>query len=86
MRPDDLRRAIRAASRVFEAAERTHRPGSQKHWQSLTVREHLAHAARHAEQAILGMGDEDHLVHALCRLMLCVELRERNAEEKSRGR
>jgi len=46
-------------------------------WQARPVAEHLAHARAHLEALAAGDNNEDHLAHAVCRLLMALELQER---------
>jgi hypothetical protein len=74
----DLRNALRIVARILAAGERTHPPDAANHWLKISTREHVARAMEHIDRFLVGAhADEDHLAHALTRLLLAVELRER---------
>ena len=73
-----LRNALRIVARILEAGEATHPPDAPNHWLNLPAREHAAQAIAHLDKFLVGANaDEDHLAHALTRLLLAVELRAR---------
>ena len=72
----DLHLALRAVARVLEDGERPE--SAPNHWTRLLVKIHLAKGLIHAEKALLGVSStEDDLAHSVCRLLLALELRER---------
>jgi hypothetical protein len=74
----DLRNALRIVARILAVGERTHPPDATNHWTRLSAREHAARAIAHLDRFLVGANpDDDHLAHALTRLLLAVELRER---------
>jgi hypothetical protein len=72
----DLHLALRAIARVLEDGERPE--SDPNHWTRLPVKFHLAKGLVHAEKALLGVSSpDDDLAHAAVRLLLGLELRER---------
>jgi hypothetical protein len=74
----ELRHALRIVARILAAGERTHPSDAANHWLKISTREHVARAMTHLDRFLVcAYADEDHLAHALTRLLLAVELRER---------
>jgi hypothetical protein len=81
----DLRNALRIVARILAAGERTHPPDATNHWLKISTREHVARAMEHIDKLLLGANAcEDDLGHALTRLLLAVELRERLPHSEAR--
>lgn len=81
----ELHKALRVIAGVLAAGEATHPPGSSNHWTQLSAREHTRLAMIHSEKFILGIlvdHDEDELAHAAARLLLALEVRERERREQ----
>jgi hypothetical protein len=82
----ELHKALRVVARVLANGEATHRVGSANHWTRLSPREHTRRAMVHGERFILGVlvdhDDTDELAHAATRLLLALELREREQREQ----
>ena len=53
------------------------RPISGK-WSDIPVEDHLNHSIQHIYGYLLGDNTEDHLSHAICRLMFALELSKEN--------
>ena len=72
----ELRNTLKIAAAVLARGERP--ATSPEHWQALTVRQHVAHALQHLDKYVVNANSGvDDLAHALVRLLLAVELRER---------
>jgi hypothetical protein len=81
MDAEELRRALRIASRVLERGDCNHLAGADNHWLKVPVRDHVARALVHLDKFLVGAaGEADDLAHALTRLLLAVELRARERE------
>jgi hypothetical protein len=81
MQAHEMRLALKAVAHVLGLGERSHPPDAPNHWQRLSVRDHVARAMVHLDRVLVNAaGDTDDLAHALTRLMLAVELRERQRE------
>ncbi len=78
---NELGKALTAIETVLAEGERTHAPGA---WLENAPENHARRAARHLAQLEAGDRSEDHLTHALCRLALAVEVRERRRERRGR--
>jgi hypothetical protein len=76
----DFKRALAATQATLIAGIRSHPPHSQAYWLRLSIRAHVSHAAIHLEKYLLDLQDEDHLVHAFCRLLFAVEIDQRERE------
>lgn len=63
--------AIRLASELLHRGEQEY---GKDNWRGITVDSHLNHALGHIFQHLGGDKTEDHLVHAMCRLLFAVEL------------
>jgi len=72
--------ALCTLARTLTAGRRTHRAGA---WRSKPVQKHVQHARKHLELFASGVGSEDHLAHAACRLLMALELRERTAQTRT---
>jgi len=66
--------ALHSLAATLMAGRRTHRSGT---WRVKPIAYHVGRARRHLELLQAGDGSEDHLSHALARLAMAVELRER---------
>jgi hypothetical protein len=66
--------AFRALASALTAGGRTHRSGT---WRTKPITFHIGRARRHLELLHIGEASKDHLGHALARLAMAVELRER---------
>jgi hypothetical protein len=78
MQGSELRLALRAIAHVLERGERDHVAGD---WLDLPTRDHAAKAMSHLDHYLVGADvTEDHLVNAACRLLFCIELRQRQRE------
>jgi hypothetical protein len=81
----ELRHALRIVARILAAGERTHPPNTANHWLKVPSREHANRAITHLDKFLVGAnGCEDDLGHALARLLLAVELRERLLHSEAR--
>jgi len=78
----NLDQALSILARTLAAGRRTHRAGE---WRSKPVQKHLQHARKHFDLLASGYEGEDHLVHAACRLLMALELRERTAHTRATG-
>jgi hypothetical protein len=82
MEGTELRLALKVVAGILKAGERSHAPGS---WLEDSAREHQRRAAAHLERAMLNVWQgEDELGNALVRLLMAVELRERNRQAAAR--
>jgi hypothetical protein len=79
----DFRLALRGVRRTLAEGARTHPPHAPDYWLKLGSRTHVIKAAVHLEKWLLGLSDEDHLAHALVRLSMALELRERNGSTRN---
>jgi hypothetical protein len=83
----DLRNALRIVARILARGERTHPPDAANHWLKISTRKHVARAMTHLDRFLVGAnGCDDDLAHALTRLLLAVELRERLLHTEARHR
>ena len=73
----NLDQALRILARTLASGRRSHRAGV---WRLKPVQKHLRHARKHLDLLASGVGGEDHLAHAACRLLMALELRERTAQ------
>ena len=72
----ELRNALRIAADVLARGERL--SASPDHWQALTTKQHAARAIAHLDKFLVNANSGvDDLGHALVRLLLAVEQRER---------
>jgi hypothetical protein len=77
----ELRLALRTVADVLKRGDSTHPVGSASHWLNLDTQAHLRRALEHADKALVGVDDgEDHLGHALARMLLACEVRERQRD------
>jgi hypothetical protein len=85
MDASEVRSALRIAARILDDGEAKHPPGAPNYWLQVSLKEHLRRAITHLDRVLVGAtsGDDD-LGHALARLMLAVELRERGYAEGTR--
>jgi hypothetical protein len=82
----ELRRALRIVAQILASGERTHSPGAANHWLKVPSGEHANRAITHLDKFLVGAnGCEDDLGHALTRLLLAVERRERLRENERAG-
>lgn len=63
--------AVRRAAAIITAGIATH---GKNNWRRLGVDEHLDHAAEHLNRYMAGDDEEDHLGHALCRVLFACEV------------
>jgi hypothetical protein len=85
MHTGELRAPLRIVARILAAGERAHPPDAANHWLKISTREHVARAMEHIDKLLVGAnGCEDDLGHALTRLLLAVELRERLLRSEAR--
>jgi hypothetical protein len=76
----ELRKALRKVAHILEVGDANHPVSAPNFWQKLPVREHLRRAMVHLERSLLDVrGRDDDLAHAATRLLLALELRERDA-------
>ncbi len=75
----NLDQAFCILARTLAAGRRSHRAGA---WRLKSVQKHLRHARKHLDLLASGVGGEDHLAHAACRLLMALELRERTAQNR----
>jgi hypothetical protein len=66
------------ALRVLNEGAKTHPPGT---WENTSVSEHIVHASEHMIQFSFGDTSEDHLAHAMVRLMFAVSLQNKTKGE-----
>ena len=78
----NLDQALRILARTLASGRRSHRAGV---WRLKPVQKHLRHARKHLDLLASGVGGEDHLAHAACRLLMALELRERTANAGARA-
>ena len=78
----NLDQASCAVARTLAAGRCSHRAGV---WRLKSVQRHLHHARKHLDLLANGAGEEDHLTHATCRLLMALELRERTAQARAAG-
>jgi hypothetical protein len=70
----EFTKAMQIVCQVMRDGDRTHSEGQ---WKAFPAEYHIARAERHLEQLRQGsQPGEDHLVHAACRLLLAITLRE----------
>ena len=85
----ELHQALRIVAEVLERGEATHPADGENHWTRLSAREHVRRAMVHGERFILGVlvdhDDTDELAHAATRLLLALEMRERQRREQQDG-
>lgn len=76
----ELTNGLRLIAQILRVGERTHPSDGTTHWLKLSCKEHAARAIFHLERLILqvhtGAGEDD-LANAAARLLLALELRER---------
>ena len=65
-------RALAKATATMAEGEGTH---GQDEWRNHDATWHLAAAVVHIGSALKGDESEDHIIHAVCRLMMCSEQR-----------
>jgi hypothetical protein len=70
----NLDRALCALAATLSAGRQTHRSGM---WRTKSVEYHLGRARRHLDLILVRETSEDHLSHALARLAMALELRQR---------
>ena len=73
----NFRLALNATIATLASGIRNHSIDSETYWLKLSPRCHIAHAMVHLNKHLANMTDEDHLGHAFCRLLMAVELTER---------
>ncbi len=76
----NLDQAFCILARTLASGRRSHRAGA---WRSKPVQKHLQQARKHLDLLASGVGGEDHLAHAACRLLMALELRERTAKSRA---
>jgi hypothetical protein len=70
----NLDRALCALAATLCAGRQTHRSGV---WRTISADYHIGRARRHLDLLLVRDTSEDHLRHALARLAMALELRER---------
>jgi hypothetical protein len=73
----DLCRALDATIATLAEGMRSHAIDAPDYWIRVSPRAHAVRAAIHIEKFLLGLSDEEHLRHAYVRILMAVELTER---------